>query len=108
MKKAKFVLLILIAVVNFNLNANSPNDYLDTKIFNSCDFQNDKYYIAPGLIYISPKGIYININGNMVPVSKIEADNVGVYITGIVDRCPMCKWPTIGGFCINPDCPSKG
>lgn len=67
-----------------------------------------KYYVDPHAIYATSSGLFVEINGNVLAVPQINADIFGTYILGIVERCPMCNWPTISGFCTNPNCPSKG
>lgn len=72
-----------------------------------------KIYLKPSVIQIAKNGIFINVAGQLRAINHLEVDEQGVYFdahkqaaTG--DLCPVCGLSLVWGFCINPDCASKG
>lgn len=41
---------------------------------------NNKFYVEPGTIYVSPNEILLNISGNLVPIKNLFADSEGVFV----------------------------
>lgn len=66
----------------------------------------DKLYIKAGTIHVGSEGIFLCINGQLVPIPQIEADGEGVFMRNVGwPRCPICNYPlTPWGTCSNPDC----
>ena len=70
-----------------------------------------KIYLKPGMVYVAPQGIFVNFDGQMLPVQSLCVDSVGVYIfaeslpmnTNNSWRCPKCKHKNNGdrSFCAN-------
>jgi hypothetical protein len=68
------------------------------------------YYVQPGEIFVSPKGIYASIDGNMIQIYTLRANEQGVFvpydeIVGALDYCPFCQsWydPDYGHSCDGP------
>lgn len=39
-----------------------------------------KFYVEPGTVYVAPNGIFLNLDGNYIPVGMVCSDEVGVYV----------------------------
>ena len=40
----------------------------------------NKFYIEPGTVYVSPKEILLNLSGNLVPIKNLFSDNEGIFV----------------------------
>jgi hypothetical protein len=69
----------------------------------------DKHYVKPGSIVFSADGLFLLLQGYLIPINCMEADAGGVFIRPQayeLKTCPNCHWPlTPGGTCVNSDCP---
>jgi hypothetical protein len=67
--------------------------------FASQEFE-EKFYVTPGSVYVAPNAIYVNMDGHLIPVSRIAVDENGVYVeevlAGRLTFCARCKrwWDT--------------
>ena len=61
------------------------------------DISNHKIYVKPGTVFVSSNCIYINEEGNFIPVSSVSYNDCGVYV--VIDspdarqgdwRCTRC------------------
>lgn len=69
-----------------------------------------KVYLKPGTIQIAKNGIFINVEGELVPIDHLEMDNEGVYFElqrMKMELCEKCGVPLVWGKCINPICKKK-
>ncbi len=41
-----------------------------------------KYYIEPGTVHVAPSGIFLNCEGDFIPVEMVCVDEFGVYVLG--------------------------
>lgn len=39
----------------------------------------NKIYIDPNTVYISSEGIFLNVNGNLIPILSLEKDEHGIF-----------------------------
>lgn len=71
----------------------------------------ENYYIQPGGVYIAPNGIYASIDGNLIQIHTLCADERGVFvpyeeiIAGNLVYCSFCQsWynPKNGHNCLGP------
>jgi hypothetical protein len=53
-----------------------------------------KFYVEPGTVHVAPNGIFLNLEGNCVPVNYVAMDEYGVYVLGYdcmrMVTCPRC------------------
>lgn len=49
----------------------------------------DKFYVEPGTVHVAPNGIFLNLDGNFIPVSSVSADEEGIYVLGF-DVSTVC------------------
>lgn len=40
----------------------------------------NKFYVEPGTIYVSPKEILLNISGELLPIKNLFSDDGGVFV----------------------------
>lgn len=69
-----------------------------------------KVYLKPGTVQIAKNGIFIHIDGELLPISHLETDSNGVYFEPQrmeIESCKTCGVPLLWGKCPNPVCPSK-
>lgn len=75
---------------------------------------NEKMYIEPGTTYVSPTGLFVMIEGDLIPISALYSDSEGVYCNAFevkaVWKCSGCKrtYMDSQGWCDNRDCPHYG
>jgi len=54
-----------------------------------------KLYVEPGTVHVAPNGIFLNLDGNFVPVNGVCIDEFGIYVLGYdcmrIVTCPQCK-----------------
>ena len=74
----------------------------------------DNYYVQPGGIFIAPNGMYASIDGNLIQIYALRADEKGIFvpieeiIAGNLEYCPFCQsWydpddPRGGHSCSGP------
>lgn len=55
-----------------------------------------KLYVEPGTVHVAPNGIFLNVEGNFVPVNEVCVDEGGIYVLGY-DCVRMVQ-------CTNPKC----
>lgn len=70
----------------------------------------NKVYLKPGHVQIAKNGIFIHVEGELLPVTHLETDPEGVFFdlqTMKVEYCETCGLPMAWGKCLNPACPSK-
>ena len=85
-----------------------PIDFNEASTIQKC--VDNKVYLQPGHVQIANNGIFINIEGDLVPVDHLEMDAEGVYFEPQrmrLEYCDTCGLPTIWEKCVNPLCPSK-
>jgi hypothetical protein len=39
-----------------------------------------KFYVEPGTVHVAPNGIFLNLDGNFIPVEMVCMDDEGVYV----------------------------
>ncbi len=53
-----------------------------------------KLYVEPGTVHVAPTGIFLNLEGNFVPVDAVCIDEHGVYVLGYnavkMVKCHQC------------------
>ncbi len=68
----------------------------ENRICNLCA-DSDNYYVQPGEIYISLNGMYASIDGTLIQINTLCADEKGVFvpveeiIAGDLVKCPFCR-----------------
>ena len=70
----------------------------------------NKVYLKPGNIQIAQNGIFITVDGNLMPIDHLEMDSEGVFFEPHrvrIENCETCGLPIVFGKCVNPACPSK-
>jgi hypothetical protein len=69
----------------------------------------DKHYIKPGSIVFSEHGLFLVMQGHLIPINCMQKDAGGVFIRQMdypYGTCPGCGLPlTPGGSCLNSRCP---
>lgn len=57
--------------------------------------ENGKFYVEPGTVHVGPKGIFLDLDGDFIPVSSVHMDAHGVYVVGYeavrMIRCSRCN-----------------
>lgn len=101
-----FIILLLTIMTGLTQRsfASNPNTSDFTSAFEKTI--DDKLYIKAGTVHVAPEGIFLCINGQMVSIPQIEADEDGVFMRDVSWlRCPICSHLlTLWGTCSNPDC----
>lgn len=57
-----------------------------------------KFYVAPGTVHVAPNGIFLNLEGNFLPVEAVCTDDRGVY----------CLFPSCSSKMRDWKCPREG
>lgn len=85
MKKTLLALSILTLMIFNTISANEIHG------------QADKMYVSPGTVYIAPEGIYLNVDGQLVPVQIVGHDKGGIFVEGAGEylssdyvKCKQC------------------
>ena len=42
---------------------------------------NNKVYLMPGMVYMAPNQILLNMEGDFLPIENLSADSEGVFVT---------------------------
>src|SRR5262249_20817054 len=68
---------------------------------------NNKFYVEPGTVYVSPNEIMLNLSGNLLPIKALFSDSEGVFVLAeeIISAkakegvwyCAYCGEPNNGG-----------
>lgn len=106
MKKNFFFFL----VVSFFLSSLSLQAVQDSAVSSVQKVIENKVYLKPGNIQIAQNGIFIMIDGQLMPIDHLEMDQEGVYFEPHrmrIENCETCGLPIAFGKCVNPACPSK-
>lgn len=105
-----FIVVFLLVTCSF-LNCFSTEPFADENSESSIQkIVENRVYLKPGSIQIAKNGIFINIDGELLPINHLEMDNEGVYFEPIrmkMSSCETCGLPLVFGKCLNPVCPSK-
>lgn len=65
-------------------------------IANQNSQQSENYYIQPANIFMIPNGIYVSIDGEVIQINMLCADERGIFVpyeellTKLV-KCPFCQ-----------------
>jgi hypothetical protein len=70
------VISVIVFASEFEENELDINCFLRTS-----KVVNDKVYIEPGMIYVAPSQILLNIKGQILPITHLSADESGVFVT---------------------------
>ena len=83
-----FAFFIIVLGLSFQCFASQNLKIMDTQSQNS-----ENYYIKPGDIFITPSGIYASIDGTLVQINTLRADERGTFVPGeeIVGRLIKCS-----------------
>ena len=69
--------------------------------------EGENYYINPSMLYLAPNGIFLNFEGECIPITTICADDNGIYVpTYEMSRklvwCSICqRWREPSHKCSN-------
>ena len=70
--------------------------------------QDSKVYLKPSSVQVAKNGIFILVEGHLVLIDHLQLDEDGIYFNLTeCSCCPVCGFPLVFGFCVNPDCPGK-
>ena len=95
LKNCCFILFVLFAITLPFLTQASIVTF-EKAIDHLEDFDsNEKLYVNPGSVYVAPDAIYVNIKGQLFPVSSLEVDAQGIYVPAFAARsnaveCSVC------------------
>ena len=107
-RKCFMILCVLMSFASMSCFANE-----DDLSFSIAKIEGYKVYLKPGTVQVAKNGIFIKVSGQFRAINHLEIDEEGVYFdalrqTAYSDLCPACHLPLVFGFCMNPNCPSKG
>jgi hypothetical protein len=93
-----FLMLLVLAIAGISGISQS---YANSLIFCS---DADKAYIAPDQVTVSPDGIFVLVEGEMIQVQAILQDNKGIYylkpsIYWTCRKCGYSKNPAWTNYC---------
>lgn len=62
--------------------------------------QSEKYYLTPGSLFMSERGLFIDVEGEFYPVMAVKTDEQGVYVDDweLKWDCAECKKPNLTWF----------
>lgn len=82
---------------------------------NSCSSESFgfKRYLETKDIFPKHNGFLVDVEDEFFFVHELQIDDHGIFIekekmSAPWSHCPCCGMPLVYGFCINPECPSKG
>ena len=90
-----FAFLVMVSVL-FAPHFTAQNLEVPYETFRSLD----NYYILPAGVYLASNGIYASIDGELIQVNTLCADEAGIFISygeiaAKLTRCPFCShWHT--------------
>lgn len=84
--------MVLLAIV-FGL---SVAGFANQKMNYSQQQSSENYYIRPGEAFITPNGIYVSVDGNLIQINTLCADECGIFvpfeeIVGRLVKCRFCQ-----------------
>lgn len=109
MKRISFLLLLcLVSLSSTPSNASTYDPYFEESAFEK--IEDDKYYVKPGNVWVSPNAILLHVEGQLIPISSLECDAEGIFVRGANEsliRCSKCKSLLLpSGVCLK--CSGKG
>ena len=81
MSFSKWIAVVAFSVCAFNgaVVQAECNDHEDSIAFNTLG-NNDKIYLRPGSLSMDASCLYVNFEGDLIPVKQVLTDEQGVYI----------------------------
>ncbi len=107
-----FFIFGLFATLNVFSNESSLVEALSFNE-NACvhHYDDEKIYLKEDIIKVTQQGIFLIINGNLIPLETLHSDNQGVFIYASVSKHRLKKCRGCGEYytfwCTNPNCPLK-
>ncbi len=83
-------LVVLLLGISFSLSA-AQNLSENENIYDG-----ENYYVNPSMIYLAPNGIFLNFEGECIPITTVCSDANGIYVPSYeMNRrlvwCPICQ-----------------
>lgn len=107
-----FLLIFICSSFNFFANGLTERDPVLHKSISK--IIENKIYVKDDAIKVNKNGIFLRIQGELVPISKLIHDDKGVYFDfdetagwDMPPLCPTCGSPWVIFYCSNPNCPSN-
>lgn len=66
--------------LSFCCNVSAVSSNLEECHAKILDMTDNKFYVEPGTIYISPKEILLNVSGEFLPVKNLFSDDKGIFV----------------------------
>lgn len=80
--KSLLMATIFFTSLCYSFGYTAEHDAIDVSyLLKSCKVVDNKIYLNPGMVYVAPEEILVNIEGQMVSVGSIGSDTEGVYVT---------------------------
>lgn len=79
LRKLSIRALLFSAFVFSSLSAEEPFDSKEDQENRAIQIE-DRYYIEPGMLLMDQTGLYLNIEGTLFAVNKVQSDGRGVYV----------------------------
>lgn len=110
MLQKSLIYLFLLFTCAFSNGFSSESIYSENLGSSIHKIMENKVYLNPGYVQIAKNGIFIDVEGELLPIDHLEVDQDGVYFEPHrmkVESCETCGIPLVWGKCVNPACPSK-
>lgn len=114
MKKKYLCFFVYLLLLCSFKNCFSQNENI---CYNSVShIEGNNAYLKKEGIKITETGIYIYIQGQLIPISTLQTDAQGPYFDlnhmnlawDIPPTCPICGYPLVIFWCPNPNCSNYG
>jgi hypothetical protein len=79
--KFRKAFLILFLAYTYNGFASNFDEHGLSCFLRTSKIIENRVYLEPGTVYISPNQIFLNLNGQLLPIETLSTDEGGIFVT---------------------------